>query len=155
DKLDAELIADFCRTQQPPTWTPPDPAWKELQALVRHLQDLTTNRQQTRNRLGAQPASPIVIAQLQDQLAFLDRQIAQLKKLIHDHIDHHPDLQRQRGLLPSIPGIGDLTASKLLAEFRNIAAFDSPAQIVAFAGLNPKHHTSGTSIRGKTVISKQ
>src|SRR5260221_1554967 len=32
DKLDAALIADFCRTQHPPAWSPPDPAWKELQA---------------------------------------------------------------------------------------------------------------------------
>lgn len=155
DKLDAELIADFCRTQHPPAWSPPDPAWKELQALVRHLQALDTTRQQARNRLSAQPGAPAVIAQLHDQIAFLDKQITDLKKLIQDHIDQHPDLKRQRDLLASIPGIGDLTASKLLAEFRNIAAFDSPAQIVAFAGLNPKHHSSGSSIRGKTVISKQ
>jgi len=155
DTLDAELIADFGRTQHPPAWTPPEPAWKELQALVRHLQDLNTARQQARNRLSAGPGSPLVVAQLQDQVAFVDQQMAQLKQLIQDHIDHHPDLQRQRDLLTSIPGIGDLTAAKLLAEFRQIAAFDAPAQLVAFAGLNPKQHTSGTSIRGKTVISKQ
>jgi transposase len=155
DKLDAELIAEFCRTQTPPAWSPPDPAWKELQGLVRHLQDLETTRQSAKNRLSANPASPAVIDQLNAQVDFLTQQIQQTKRLIADHLDQHPDLRQQRDLLTSIPGISDLTAGKLLAEFRAIAAFDSPAQIVAFAGLNPRHHVSGSSIRGKTVISKQ
>src|SRR5690606_16843169 len=50
DQLDAALIADFCRTQQPPLWTPPPPTWRELQALVRHLEDLQADYQRTRNR---------------------------------------------------------------------------------------------------------
>jgi hypothetical protein len=62
DKLDAALIAELCRTQTPPAWSPPDPAWKELQGLVRHLQDLETARQAAKNRLSAQPASPAVVA---------------------------------------------------------------------------------------------
>ena len=37
DKLDAALIADFCRTQQPAAWTPPSPQQRQLQQLVRHL----------------------------------------------------------------------------------------------------------------------
>ena len=40
DKLDSALIADFCRTQIPPIWTPPEPEFVELQALVRLLDDL-------------------------------------------------------------------------------------------------------------------
>jgi transposase len=155
DKLDAELIADFCRTQTPPAWSPPDPAWKELQGLVRHLQDLETTRQAARNRLSANPSSAAVSNQLKAQVEFLDQQIQQTKQLIQNHLNQHPDLKRQRDLLTSIPGIGDLTAGKILAEFRSIADFDDPAQIVAFAGLNPKQPVSGSSIRGKTVISKQ
>jgi transposase len=154
DKLDAALIAELCRTQTPPAWSPPDPAWKELQGLVRHLQDLETARQAAKNRLSAQPASRAVIDQLKAHIDFLTQQIQDTKRLIADHLDLHPDLRRQRDLLPSIPGIGDLTAGKLLAEFRSIAAFDKPAQLVAFAGLNPRHHTSGSSIRGQSVISK-
>jgi transposase len=155
DKLDAALIAQFCRTQTPPAWSPPDPAWKELQGLVRHLQDLESTRQSAKNRLSASPSSPAVVDQLKAQIAFLTQQMLDTKRLIADHLDQHPDLRQQRDLLTSIPGIGDLTAGKLLAELRSIAAFDNPAQLVAFAGLNPRHHVSGSSIRGKTVISKQ
>jgi transposase len=58
-------------------------------------------------------------------------------------------------LLTSIPGIGGLTAGKLLAEFRCIRDFTDVRQLVAFAGLNPRHHQSGKTARGHTPISKQ
>jgi transposase len=154
DKLDAYLIADFCRTQQPEAWSPPAPEIRQLLALVRHLEDLEQSRSQWTNRLStAKPGGPVV-AQVQAQLALLEEQITQIKQAIQHHIDLHPDLKRQRDLLASIPGIGDLTAGKLLAEFRTIADFANVRQLVAFAGLNPRHHTSGSSIHKATRISK-
>ena len=53
DRLDAQIIADFCRTQNPPLWTPPDPSWHELRALVRHLEDLKIDKQRQVNRQKA------------------------------------------------------------------------------------------------------
>lgn len=158
DKLDAALIADFCRSQQPPAWTPPTPALRQLRALARHLDDLQTDVQRQRNRLHAyQHASDPVAAvldHLQQQIVLLEAQIERVKQAIQDHIDQHPDLRRERDLIASIPGIGDLTAGKLLAELYAITAFDDVRQLVAFAGLNPRHHQSGTSIRRHTAISK-
>ena len=46
DKLDAVVIADFCRTQEPSVWSPPTPQQKELQAMSRRLDALI--EQQTR-----------------------------------------------------------------------------------------------------------
>src|SRR5258705_1480134 len=40
DQTDAALLADFCRRQQPAVWTPPDPARRELRALVRRRESL-------------------------------------------------------------------------------------------------------------------
>lgn len=158
DHLDAALIADFCQSQQPPLWTPPPPEWYELQALVRHLDDLQEDLQRQSNRLDAiqhsgQP-SRTIMQHLEAQLSLLKSQIEELKALIQQHIDRHPDLKNKRDLLTSIPGIGQLTASKLLAEIRYLEDFSDVRQLVAFTGLNPKHHQSGTSIRGKTRISK-
>lgn len=158
DPLDAALIADFCRTQQPAVWTPPSPEWVELQALIRHLADLEGDAQRQRNRLDAvqhsgQP-SATVMAHLQAQLNLLQDQIKALKKIIQEHIDRHPDLKNQRDLLSSITGIGELTASKLLAEIRYLDDFEDVRQLVAFAGLNPQQRQSGTSIHGHSHISK-
>jgi transposase len=154
DKLDAALIADFCRTQQPPPWIPPDPAWRELQALVRHYDDLKEALRQHRNRLEAGVAAPLVVTHLQAQIALIQQQMEEVRRHIDDHLDQHPDLKRQHDLLTSIPGLGDLTASKLLAEFRDIRLFHTVRQLVAFAGLNPRHRQSGSSVHGYTRISK-
>lgn len=159
DGLDAALIADFCRTQQPPLWTPPPPEWRQLQALVRHLEDLQADYQRQRNRQhalqhAARP-SPLVLDNLQAQLSLLKQQIAQVKHAIQQHLDQHPELKRDKDLLTSIPGIGALTAGKLLAEFRAIHDFSDVRQLVAFAGLNPRQHQSGKSARAYTPISKQ
>lgn len=153
DQQDARRIAQFCRLHHPDPWIPPDPALKELRAMVRHLADLESMYQQEFNRLNSGVTSAIVIETLHSHMAFLDSQIQSLKQRIQDHIDQHPDLKRQRDLLTSIQGIAQLTAAKLLAEIR-FADFDSPRQIVAFAGLNPRHFQSGTSIRRPTRISK-
>lgn len=155
DALDAALIADFCRTQQPAPWTPPSPEQHELQALVRHWHSLVAMRQQEVNRRQAGIPSPTVMQTLDAHIAFLDQQIEALLHQIHDHIDRHPYLRQQHALLTSIPGIGDLTAFKLLAEIRDIHAFDSPAQLAAFAGLNPRLRTSGSSVRGRPRLSKR
>lgn len=158
DRLDAALLADFCRSQQPPAWAPPAPAWRELRALARHLDDVQTDAQRQRNRVHAAEhasrPSATVLANLRAQLALLEGQIAQVKRAIHDHIDRHPDLQRDRDLLTSIPGIGNLTASKLLAELYDLRLFETVNQLVAYAGLNPRHHQSGSSVRHATSISK-
>lgn len=66
----------------------------------------------------------------------------------------HPDLKRQTDLLRSIPGLGDLTIGKLLAECRHIRAFRDVRQLVAFVGLNPRHPVSGSSIHKRPTISR-
>lgn len=143
DALDAALIADYCRTQQPDLWTPAPPELKELRALIRHLDDLKQEKQRAANRLDVQTSSQTVIQHLEAQMALLEKQIQHTLRLIHDHIDQHPDLKQQRDLLDSIPGIGDLTASYLIAELGNISCFQDVGEVVAFVGLNPRQHQSG------------
>ena len=40
DAVDAAVIARFCQSQRPAAWTPPKPAVRPLQALVRRRQSL-------------------------------------------------------------------------------------------------------------------
>jgi transposase len=143
DALDAALIADFCRTQQPDAWTPPPPELKELRALIRHLDDLKQEKLRASNRLEVQDGSQAVTQHLEAQIRLLEGQIQHTLKLIHDHIDRYPELKRQRDLLDSIPGIGDLTASYLIAELGDIRRFQDVGEVVAFVGLNPCLHQSG------------
>lgn len=155
DASDAALIADFCRTQQPPAWAPPPPEVRELQAIARRLEALKTMRQQEANRLQAGIPSSTVNETLQSHITFLDQQIDDLTQRLKDHLDQHPSLRQQRDLLLSIPGIGPLTAARLLAELPNLHVFTSPKQVAAFAGLSPQHHQSGSSVRARSRLSKR
>lgn len=152
DKLDAAIIADFCRTQETRQWTPPDPGWVELRALVRHLDDLIQMQVQEKQRLES-VVSATVRQQVQDHIVYLEAQIDELLQRINDHIDQDPDLKHKRALLNSIPGISDKTSSRLLAEIRDITAFETVGQLVAYVGLNPRLRQSG-KYRGQTKISK-
>lgn len=152
DRPDAGLIRRFCEKQQPAPWQPAPEEIRELRALTRHLENLHETRQQQLNRLEGAKAKA-VIKSLRKLATHLDTEIARTEKQIGDHIDRYPDLKQQRDLLESIPGIGQLTAAKLLAEIENVALYKSARQVAAYAGLTPRNNRSGT-LRGKTRLSK-
>ena len=116
DKADARVIALFCQQQKPEPWVPPAPEVAELQALVRHLDALMVDRQQQANRLEDTRLPKKVTESIAAILKVLDEQINDLRKSIQRHIDQYPGLRKQQDLLTSIPGIGSLTAAKLLGE---------------------------------------
>ncbi|XZN89463.1 MAG: IS110 family transposase [Microcoleus sp.] len=135
DSVDAALIARFCAAMKPSLWTPTAPEVKELQALLRRLESVTEMMTSEQNRL--ETATPTVAALTQSHLDYLKQQQQLIKKLISDHFDQHPHLKQQRDLLTSIPGIGEQTASVLLAEIRDVSDYNNARQLAAYAGLTP------------------
>lgn len=154
DRVDAALIAGFCGERNPPVWHPPEREMQELQALVRRLEALTEMRTAEENRLSSGISVESVRESVEQLLAHLAEQIKRTEKLIHDHINNHPDLKRQRELLDSIPGVGETTAAALLAEVPNFSQYRSARQVAAFAGLVPRERQSGSSVRGRVRLSK-
>lgn len=154
DKADAQLIAWYGLVEKPATWTPPSAIFKDLQALVRHLDDLMGIRQQLSNRLSCGVKTATVIDNLNEIVAFLNKQIQQTRQDIQTHINNDPELLRRQELLTTIPGIGKLTAAKLLGEIRDILEFDNARQLAAYAGLTPRNIFSGSSVHKKTRLSK-
>lgn len=74
-----------------------------------------------------------------EQVAVLEKQITELIEEVHPHY-------------MSIPGIGPISAAIIYAEYGDISNFSSPAQMLAFAGLEPGINDSGTeSHKGRMV----
>lgn len=146
DREDAKVIAHFCATQSPAEWEPPSEEMKELQALTRYRETLIEEQTRIKNRLQSNNPSKTVEKGLKKQLKFIKNQLEQIEKEIRDHIDAHPELAEKIALLVSIPGIGETTAAILLSEMPDIDRFDNVRQLVAFAGLSPYHHQSGSSV---------
>jgi transposase len=154
DRVDAELIARFCQVQEPLAWTPLPPEVRELQALVRRLESLQEMRVMEENRLSSIITVDSVRQSVEEHLLYLNEQIKRTEELIRQHINNHPTLKQQSQLLDSIPGIAETTAAQLLAEITDITQYRSARQVAAYAGLVPRERQSGSSVRGRTRLSK-
>ncbi len=149
DKLDAALIARFCRAHVPFAWTPPLPHLRELRELVRRCDALKAARVQELNRQQAGFASPAVARSIAAHLAWLEEQIAAVTIVtieVRTLVTADPALARNLALLRSITGFGETSATIVLAELLNIAEF-TPKALAAFVGLAPSEHSSGTPVR--------
>lgn len=154
DRVDAALLARFCRAMQPAAWQPPAPEVAELQALVRRLTSVQQMYFQEQNRLETPALLPAVQASLARTLEMLETERKRLEQQIADHIDQHPGLKAEQDLLCSIPGVGPKTASVLISEMRGLD-FRGARQLAAYAGLVPQERQSGSSVRGKSRLSKR
>jgi transposase len=152
DVQDARLIARFCERERPDLWQPAPANQRELLQLVRQLQHLNEAYQAEQCRLKTSAGD--VYASIADTVCFLSEQIKLLSAKIDQHIDQDPSLKQNRVLLDSIPGVGDKTAPWLLAYLGAGERFGRGKQAAAFAGLTPRPWQSGSSIRGKSRISK-
>lgn len=154
DKVDAGVIARFCRAQQPRPWTPPSPRMRELRALVRRCGALKEMRAKEHQRRSHGSASALVRASIETSIRRLDDEITAIGDAVAALIAGDDHLRQSNRLLMSIPGIGAQSAAILLAEITDFRAFSHNKKISAFAGLSPQEHTSGSSVRGKTRVSK-
>lgn len=154
DKADAILIAEFCDKEQPGPWKPLSPEVEELRELVRRREHVLGMQQMERNRSLAGPLSPSVTASIERSLSFWSQELREIERGIEAHLRAQEALRRQRELLTTIPGIGQVSAAILLAEIGDISEFAGAKNLAAFAGLTPKEHSSGSSVRGRAGIAK-
>lgn len=156
DAVDAALIARYCHRMAPEPWTPPPLEQRQLRAWTQRLQALKDIRQQEQNRLEAVRVSGLddVASHVEQHIAWLNVEITKLEGDVDDHIDRHPDLKRDAELLTSIPGIGATTVARVLGQVGDLRRFRSAKAFAAFLGVTPRQRTSGTSIKGRTMISR-
>jgi transposase len=154
DSVDAALIARFCLALDPELWTPPAPEVRQLQALLRRLDNLEEMRIQEENRLGAPLLTDSVRRSVENMIETLDGQIRTIETEIADLFKNNPGLKRDRGLLTSIPGIGEKTAARILGEMPDVSLFHNSKAAAAFAGLSPAHRQSGVDRRPSHLSKK-
>src|SRR5262245_35756510 len=77
--------------------------------------------------------------QLVEEFAALEKQLAYYQEKLDTLATAHPACQR----LMTIPGIGPLTATALVAAVSDASAFKNGRQFAAWLGLVPRQHTTG------------
>jgi transposase len=95
-----------------------------------------------------------MIRHCQKTLHSVQGDIDRIEQAIEQLVREDSQLKEQCTLATSVPGIGRITALNMIistAEFTRIA---EAKKFACYAGVAPFEHTSGSSIRGKTRVSK-
>ncbi len=153
DRIDAELIARFMAFR-------PDAGRALPQEKLRHLRALASKRGQlvetrkrllaqikAHQRLGTAETFEAIDGELKD---LLDRQIAGLEARIEQIIATEESLAATSDILRSVPGIGPVASTMLIAEMPELGQITGE-QAAALTGLAPIAHDSGAR-RGKRAI---
>jgi transposase len=154
DKVDAVLIREYAKLFKPGPWAPPSPAMRRLCELQTVRAGIVSNRAEWKNRLGSGLGDGIATSLAVATIEHFTAQIKAVDKAIREAIDQDDELRCRRDLLLSVVGVGETLAASLLVEMPEPKVLRRSGEIVAYAGLNPSHHRSGTSIDRPTRISK-
>jgi transposase len=145
DKIDSIVLANFGEKANPRLTVLPGEVEKRLAALLKRRKQVLDMLTAERNRL--ENADPDVreyikniIATLREQLAELDREIDQLTK-------NTPAIKQKKALLISVPGVGRITATMLIAKLPELGVCNRK-QIAALVGTAPFNNDSGSK-RGR------
>jgi len=150
DTLDARAIATFAAAVRPAVRAVPD-------AQARLLGQLVARRRQLVDMLGAEHnrrrliEPPALRRRLDAHIRWLERALHELEGDIDTTIRSSPMWRATEDLLRSVPGIGPITASTLIADLPELGHLDR-RKIAALVGVAPINRDSGT-LRGRRMIA--
>ena len=148
DALDAQVLAHFAAVVRPPLRVLPDAATRELSALLARRRQLVEMRTAESNRLTR--ALEAVRPEIREHLRYLDKRIKALDRELHDRVRRSPLWRAKDDLLRSIPGVGPVLSTTLLADVPELGTLGRK-QLAALIGVAPLNRDSGRW-RGKRSI---
>ncbi|WP_373795837.1 IS110 family transposase [Neisseria dentiae] len=155
DKQDAVLIAEYCHTAMPkdlPLRKQLNDGHYRLKRVLALYDQLKAQKTAQKNRLKV--AKDAFVKQI--HLSQI-RELADKIKLVESEIEAIIKQQRQLETvsdgLKTIPAIGSLTAA-ILTNYLLSGDFKTANQFTAFAGLAPQKRESGTSVKGRDMMTR-
>jgi transposase len=152
DKKDAKNLALF-GAQKNPKHAMKILSDKEikLKELVRRRDDIVNMISCEKTRIQ-QASDDFCKETIQDIITFLEQKLSKIRTEISKEIKSDKILSRRYDIAISMPGIGETTASTLVAELPELG-FASKGEISALTGLAPYVRQSG-SYKGKAFIAR-
>jgi transposase len=159
DQRDAAVLREFARRMEFDPWRRLPTAALHLLAVARRFRAVVEMQTAEKNRLHAAGVSRALPAMLrrevQRSIARLERDRDRLLRMARELLQQDAELARRHELLLSTPGIAETSALQLLAELHSFGTDATARQWVAYAGLDPREHTSGSSVAQKPRISRK
>jgi transposase len=154
DSSDAEVIALFCLQNNPGLTTPKSQENKELHEINSRLDSLNKELRRLTNFLEKKMLNEEVKKSIDEEIVFLKKMVKSLEAEAQKILENTEKLRKAFELLTSIKGVGAKTVRVILADMPDINMFENAKQYSAFVGVTPSHFQSGTSVSGKSHISR-
>jgi len=148
DALDAAILARFGEAVRPTPRPLPDAATQALAALLARRRQLLEMLVAEQNRLGTAPRP--IRTEIQTHIRWLERRVAQVDTDLTHTIRTSPVWREKDRLLQSVPGVGPVLSTTLLAALPELGTL-TQRQLAALVGVAPLNRDSGT-LRGKRTI---
>lgn len=156
DKADAAAICAYAQVTELSMYSALEDIQAECLQIYSLLEHYEKKRTAIKNKLHGEktlgkPSKAVyhslnrVLKVLKVEITLLEQQLVELVKQEHSS---------QLKLLKSIPGIGIKTALFLIVVTNGFSKFETASQLCSYAGITPTERRSGTSIRGRSRISK-
>lgn len=157
DKNDAKMIALFGEEQSPELWEPEPEYIEQSKEILSTVSVYIKQQTQLKNKLESLTSKGtkkgVLVSSLRRQLKSIKTELEKLEMALEVIVNEHAPKSLTN--LRSIPGVGKKTAILFIVTTNNFRDFDSSKQVTAYVGLNPVERSSGTSIRGRSYISKK
>lgn len=156
DKADAAAICAYAKANEVVIYDPLDSTQAECLQIFRLLESYQKQLTAIKNKLHGEevlgrPSKSVYHSlnrskkNLQAEIKLLEDKVLELVK---------KEYQEQITLLKSIPGLGVKTALFLIVTTAGFSKFGTAHQLCSYAGITPTERTSGSSVRGRSRISK-
>ena len=149
DRLDAQVLARFADKIRPRPLAQTHEKQDQLDELIGRRRQLIEHRVAESNRQETS-LTEAVRESLQQSIDAINKHLKRIDKAILQLVESHDDWQERFALLKSVPGVGDVTATTLLAELPELGRLNRK-EIAALVGVAPFNRDSGQSQRSRRV----
>ena len=159
DAIDAKVLSQFGVERKHSSWVPPKAIYRELRNLTRYYVQLQEQKTSLGNIKHSKEEShevqAFILKSNKQLITSIEKQIEKIKVQIQKTIASDKELESKIDKLTSIKGVGLLTVVTIVAETFGFDQFNNIKQLISYAGYDVVQRESGTSIKGKTRISKK
>lgn len=149
DKIDAEIIAWHASVVKPIPNGQRTEVEQKLASFVERRRQLLVEVVAEKNRLST--CGEAIRKDIEEHIEWIEAHVDRLEGEIRDCIAQNADWQARAEIIDSVPGVGEITASTMVAELPELGQLNRQ-QIAALVGVAPYNRDSGSK-RGKRKIS--
>jgi transposase len=162
DRIDAQRIALYAMKNKETLafWKPQRHCIQRLKALLVTRERLVKTKVQLEvpvqecEEFIDQSIRKEMIKHCQQSIRSLQKDVLRIEQAIDQLVKADSILSEQCALATSVPGVGRITALNMIVSTGEFIKIREAKKFACYAGVAPFEHTSGSSIRGKTRVSK-